>query len=277
MHRRAGLRGSGCLAHGCGRLLASPAMVLTNAARPGRLKDAKLTRCTGTTPAQRRLGGDAGTVLRPSRTGARLGLARTDHRSHPLLCDEPTDSVAGMIAQAASDAERKEVQRFLATYIKDIAPTAVPMAKSDQFFDPIILRCTNDLTGELIGASLTCRLQLVAQGLQIKQMAGIDPYGLTDAANEHSELDLMAVAPGHRGAKVGTRLITAMEARLQAKGVRVWFGNVMADAEVQRLASFYKQNGFKIGKRGAMLPQLLGRKYVPQEAELPAFFFWKYL
>jgi GNAT superfamily N-acetyltransferase len=147
------------------------------------------------------------------------------------------------------------------------------MTRMDRMYAPLILRCRDDETGELLGASLTCRAQVAA----ISLMAGGDPLGFGAVLDAHSELDLMAVRPDARGDGIGARLIEQMEQRLRARGVRVWFGNVTPNLNVEALTRFYARNGFNVCELGAPLPPLLGREWEPPNTAPPAFYFWRKL
>ena len=70
-------------------------------------------------------------------------------------------------------------------------------------------------------------------------------------------------------------LIAELEARLAERGVRVWFGNVTHDSDVDRLRGFYSSLGFTVLDEGQSLPPLLGKNWVPPGIERPAFYFYK--
>lgn len=181
-----------------------------------------------------------------------------------------------MITEAATDAERAEVQALFEQSFHDIDPAAVPMSKSDHLYAPLILRLTDEETGALAGAALTCRAQLVAalsmSRLRLPGMPDVDKI-----KDKHSELDLMAVRPEYRGRGFGTALVEAMEQRLRARGVRVWFGNVTPDLDAGALRRFYARRGFDVGAPGQMLPPLLGTEWYPKGAPPTAFYFWRTL
>jgi GNAT superfamily N-acetyltransferase len=122
-----------------------------------------------------------------------------------------------------------------------------------------------------VAAALTCRAFLAGSAVvtgRAEQMFG-------PALDRHSELDLLAVAEGSRGHGLGTSLVKELEAQLAAHGVRVWFGNVTAGNEVDRLRSFYSCLGFAVLADGQLLPPLLGRQWTPPLTEQPVFFFYK--
>ena len=148
------------------------------------------------------------------------------------------------------------------------------MTRADHIYAPVVVQCTNDLTGELLGAALTCRAMKVTTGMQLP---GGDAFGLNDVADAHSELDLMAVRSDRRGTGIGTRLLTHAGQLLRERDVQVWFGNITADLDVDRAAAFYRRCGFTIGRQGARLPRLLDRDWVVPGAEVPEVYFWRYL
>jgi GNAT superfamily N-acetyltransferase len=110
-----------------------------------------------------------------------------------------------------------------------------------------------------------------------QRMAGEDPFGFAHVLDLHRELDLMVVHPNARGNGIGTQLIAEMANRLRAQGVRIWFGNVTPNLEVEALARFYAANGFRVGERGASLPPLLGKEWLMPGVDQPAFYFWRRL
>ncbi|MFC0222844.1 GNAT family N-acetyltransferase [Nocardioides zeicaulis] len=176
------------------------------------------------------------------------------------------------IAYASSDEERREVRDFLAKHIDDIAETAVPAPSMDYAFKPLVPLIRGE-DGQIVAAALTCRALLAGSAVitgRAEQMFGT-------ALDRHSELDLLAVAEGARGDGLGTRLVHDLESKLAAQGVRVWFGNVTAGNDVERLRAFYSRLGFTVLADGQPLPPLLGRQWAPPLTEEPVFVFYKKL
>lgn len=182
-----------------------------------------------------------------------------------------------MIQEASSDAERAEVQRFFSKHFDHIKPNAVPMSEVDHIYAPLILRVVDDETGELLGASLTCRAYKAVASVMSLQMTGRDPLGLSGLLDKHRELDLMAVRPDARGRGIGAQLIEEMAARLRLQGVRVLFGNATTDLDLDALERFYSRSGFFVVERGKPLPPLLGKDWTMPNVEPPAFYFWRRL
>lgn len=183
------------------------------------------------------------------------------------------------IANADTDGERTAVRNFLAQHIKGIAPNAVPSLENDNFYRPLVPWLRDD-TGTVIGAALTCRSQFAAGAAMLARSgARIPPEAIRylPVLDKHSELDLLAVRPDHRGNGLGSQLLHWMESRLRSMGVRVWFGNATKSLAVDDVRRFYTRNGFSVTGAGESLPPLLGRTWVPPYAEPPAFFFYKVL
>lgn len=174
------------------------------------------------------------------------------------------------IHYAATDHERQEVRDFLAEHITGIAPNAVPRLEMDGAYAPLI-PVVRSPEGEIVAAALTCRSQ-VAAGASLMPALGGQYASVMD---KHSELDLIAVAEGARGQGLGAALIAELEARLAERGVRIWFGNVTHDSDVDRLRRFYSSLGFTVLDEGQSLPPLLGKNWVPPGIERPAFYFYK--
>ena len=152
------------------------------------------------------------------------------------------------IHYAATDDERQEVRDFLAEHIPGIAPNAVPRLEMDGAYAPLI-PVVRAAEGEIVAAALTCRNQVAVRGGQHASVM-----------DKHSELDLIAVAEGARGHGLGAALIAELEARLAERGVRIWFGNVTHDSDVDRLRGFYSSLGFTVLDEGQSLPPLLGEE-----------------
>ncbi|SKR67521.1 Uncharacterised protein [Mycobacteroides abscessus subsp. abscessus] len=72
-------------------------------------------------------------------------------------------------------------------------------------------------------------------------------------------------------------MLTYLEKRLRAQGVRVWFGNVTSNLEVDRLREFYTSHGFTVLDNGQPLPPLLGRTWISPSTLPPAYYFYKKL
>lgn len=182
-----------------------------------------------------------------------------------------------MICRATTDNERKEVlEHFLRTF-DDIDPDAVPMTRYDDIYAPIVV-ADRDSSGVILGAALTCRSQVAASPLAAK-LRGLPagPSDYTTVLSKHSELDLMSVVPEQRGQGVGSRLLKYLQRELISRGVKVWFGHITDDLEVERLRSFYKSHGFKLTDNGQPLPPLLGRSWVAPGTYPAACSFYKRL
>lgn len=175
------------------------------------------------------------------------------------------------LTYVTSDQERVEVPDFLKQHIAGIAPLAVPMTSMDAAYTPLIPIVRDDQEN-VVAAALTCRGQLAAGAAQMGMGAKL--YG--SALNRHSELDLLAVAKDARQG-LGTMLVEDMEQKFIERGVRVWFGNVTDDSNIDRLRKFYCERGFTALGDGQPLPPLLGREWVPPFAEHPVHFFYKLL
>lgn len=182
-----------------------------------------------------------------------------------------------MITKATTDSERQEVlEHFLRTF-NDIAPDAVPMSRYDDIYAPIVIADRNS-SGEILGAALSCRSQVAAAPLAAK-LRGVSSMrsDYTPVLSKHSELDLISVIPEQRGQGVGSRLIKYLQRELGSRGVKVWFGHITSDLEVDRLRSFYKSHGFKLTEGGQPLPPLLGRTWVAPGTLPAACSFYKKL
>lgn len=183
-----------------------------------------------------------------------------------------------MIIEASNDGRRKAVQSLFESCFSDINPNAVPMVDADSLYQPIVLQYIDEGSGRLAGAALTCRSQVAVAHLTARELgilSGISPY--QSVLDKHSELDLMCVAPGYRGRGIGTKLITELERRLRERAVRIWFGCVTSDLDVDRLREFYTRHNFKVLGDGQPLPPFLGKNWIPPNAEPPAFYFYKRL
>ncbi|MBO9523516.1 MAG: GNAT family N-acetyltransferase [Nocardioidaceae bacterium] len=176
------------------------------------------------------------------------------------------------IKYVSTDVERLEVRDFLAEHIPGIAQTAVPATAMDSAYAPLVAAIRSE-ENTIVAAALTCRAQVAAGA----SMTGIGRQMFGTALDKHSELDLLAVAPQARGAGLGTALVNDLQGELVSNGVRVWFGNVTEDLEVDKLRGFYARLGFTVLGDGQPLPPLLGKQWVPPFAEMPAFFFYKLL
>jgi GNAT superfamily N-acetyltransferase len=83
--------------------------------------------------------------------------------------------------------------------------------------------------------------------------------------------------PDARGLGIGSQMLAYLEQQLRTCGVRVWFGNVTINLDVNRLRAFYTSHGFTVLHQGQPLPPFFGRKWVPPSAMPPAFFSYKKL
>lgn len=63
------------------------------------------------------------------------------------------------IKTADTDDDRVAVRNFLAQYIDDIAPDAVPSLRNDDLFRPLVPWMRDD-SGDIVAAALTCRSQV---------------------------------------------------------------------------------------------------------------------
>ncbi|MCV7289199.1 MULTISPECIES: GNAT family N-acetyltransferase [Mycobacteriaceae] len=184
-----------------------------------------------------------------------------------------------MIQLANNDAERQEVLDFFLKIFDDIDSNAVPMTAHDDLYRPLVVQYRDNASGRLVGAALSCRAQVAAgSALMIKRGAQLPPANDYSAVlDRHSELDLMGVAPEARNQGIGTQMLSYLEKRLRSQGVRVWFGNVTSDLEVDRLRKFYASHGFTVLDTGQPLPPFLGRTWISPSAIPPAYYFYKKL
>ncbi|MEV6258395.1 GNAT family N-acetyltransferase [Nocardia sp. NPDC051911] len=182
-----------------------------------------------------------------------------------------------MIHEANTDEERQEVlDFFLETF--DIAPNAVPMTNVDDLYAPIVLQY-RDGAGQLQGGALTCRAQVAVGSVVAKKYGAPFPHqdDYINVLDRHSELDLIKVAPDARGQGIGSQMLAYLEKQLRSRGVRVWFGNVTQDLDIERLRGFYTSHQFTVLDPGQPLPPFFGRRWVPPNTMPPAFFFYKKL
>lgn len=111
-----------------------------------------------------------------------------------------------------------------------------------------------------------------------KQGAPLPPAAdYTAVLNRHSELDLISVLPDARGQGIGSQMLAYLEQQLRVRGVRVWFGNVTVDLDVDRLRAFYTSHGFTVLQPVEPLPPFFGHEWVPPSAPPPAYYFHKAL
>jgi GNAT superfamily N-acetyltransferase len=183
------------------------------------------------------------------------------------------------ITTADTDEDRLVTRDFLAQYIDDIAPDAVPKLSDDDLYRPLV-PWIRDASGRVVAAALTCRNRYAAGAAAISRRGDPMPpqaAKFLSVLDKHSELDLLAVRPDCRGKGLGTSLVRWMEQRLQERGARVWFGNVTSSLEVTDLRRFYASHGFTTTGPNEDLPPLLGRMWIAPNAVRPAFFFYKAL
>ena len=183
------------------------------------------------------------------------------------------------ITTAETDDDRVAVRNYLAQYIDGIAHNAVPSLKNDDFYSALV-PWVRDESGDVLAAALTCRSQIAAGAAMLARRGGSIPPAATHylpVLDKHSELDLLAVRPDHRGDGLGSQLLEWMEVRLRSMGVRVWFGNVTKSLTIEDLRRFYARHGFSTTGPNEPLPPLLGRVWTPPNAEQPAFYFYKRL
>ena len=183
------------------------------------------------------------------------------------------------IMTADTDDDRVAVRNFLGQYIDGIAPNAVPSLENDDLYRPLVPWVRDD-SGGVLAAALTCRSQFAAGAATLARLGGPIPPAATQympVLDKHSELDLLAVRPDHRGNGLGSQLLNWMENRLRSMGVRVWFGNVTKSLAIGDLRRFYARHGFSTTGPSQPLPPLLGRIWTPPNAEQPAFYFYKAL
>lgn len=181
------------------------------------------------------------------------------------------------IETANTDEDRVAVRNFLARYIGDIAPDAVPALRNDEIYRPLV-PWIREASGDVVAAALTCRSHYAAGAAEIARIGGPMPPQAKEflpVLDRHSELDLLAVRPDFRGRGLGTKMLEWMETHLRTLGVRVWFGNVTTSLAVDDLRRFYERHGFTTTGPGEGLPPLLGRAWIPSYSEHPAFFFYK--
>ena len=183
------------------------------------------------------------------------------------------------IVTADTDEDRLIARDFLAQYIDDIAPDALPNLGDDDLYRPLVPWIRDD-SGGVIAAALTCRNRYAAGAAAILRRGDPMPpqaVKFLPVLDKHSELDLLAVRPDRRGQGLGASLVRWMAQRLHERGVRVWFGNVTSSLQVAELRRFYTSHGFTTTGPNEDLPPLLGRVWMPPNAVPPAFFFYKAL
>lgn len=170
------------------------------------------------------------------------------------------------ITSADTERDRRSVHAFIEQYI-EIEPTAIPALNVDRLYDPVVL-CARTVSAEIVGALLACRpLAAVA--------ASMLPGAV--ASSKVMELDLLAVAPQHRRAGLGSALVAECETRLRAKGTRIVWGGVTDTTSSDDVAAFYLEAGFTVLSPGEPLPPFQGRTWVMPMAKPPVFWFWKKL
>ncbi|SFV23826.1 Acetyltransferase (GNAT) family protein [Micrococcus terreus] len=179
---------------------------------------------------------------------------------------------------ARTDPERAEVQEFFGLHfadIADIAENAVPVVAHDDLYRPVI-PFIRESEGRVVAAALANRPMIAAGSVMMggKLPNGVD-YG--PVLDDVYQLDLITVAADHRGQGLGTRLLSAVDAELSARGTRVIFGCVTDEHDVQHLQSFYTAAGFKVLDQGQPLPQFRGRTWVGALDAAPAFYFYRQL
>ena len=103
--------------------------------------------------------------------------------------------------------------------------------------------------------------------------------GRARVANRIRQLDLIAVRENERKAGLGAALVRYIEEAIRSDDVRVWFGCVTAESNVDQLRAFYTSTGFSITPTGTRLPPLLGHEWRTSlhDGEDVAFFFYKTL
>lgn len=179
-----------------------------------------------------------------------------------------------IITLATTNEQRAEVQDLFNRVFVGIEENAVPVIEHDYLYAALVPQI-RDETGRLIAAAMTCRAQIAAGAIMASRAGLPDRSGVLPLLDKHSELDLIAVDPTHRGQGLASQLLGYLEADLASRGVRVWFGNVTANLDVDRLRQFYNSHGFNVLPDFEPLPPLLGRNWTMPNSARPQFYFYK--
>ena len=179
-----------------------------------------------------------------------------------------------IITLATTNEQRAEVQDLFNRVFVGIEENAVPVIEHDYLYAALVPQI-RDETGRLIAAAMTCRTQIAAGAIMASRAGLPDRSGVLPLLDMHSELDLIAVDPTRRGQGLASQLLRYLEAELASRGVRVWFGNVTANLDVDRLREFYNSHGFNVLPDFEPLPPLLGRDWTLPNSAMPQFYFYK--
>jgi GNAT superfamily N-acetyltransferase len=198
------------------------------------------------------------------------------------MTDNDTRSRA--ITEATTAEERAQVQRLFEETIGDIDSGAVPDS-AKPYFPSTVARYHDPDSGVLAGAALASRGQVAGRAAEFAASGIPIPPKVRQllkpkVLDRHRELDLIGVRADFRGRGIGSLLLTYIEGRLRADGVRVLFGNVTRELDADGLRRFYGRHGYRVLDDGQDLPPLLGAELMPPMAALPVpprFFFYKLL
>ncbi|WP_213816118.1 GNAT family N-acetyltransferase [Glaciihabitans sp. dw_435] len=187
----------------------------------------------------------------------------------------PDQDTAAIITVAATEKERAAVRAFLTGQFGAEASRVIPSLDDDKFFASTVLQAATP-TGKIIGTIVTRRSPMaVAYYTSVGQ--GLEPVDYELELERVSYLDIMAVAPGERRRGVGTALIAALEERLRAAGVKIWFGGIGNTPESVPVADYFQNRGFQVLAPGNLLPSFLGRRWTLPHSPQPRVWFYKQL
>lgn len=179
------------------------------------------------------------------------------------------------ISVAATDAERAAVRKFLTGQFGAEASRVIPSKDDDKFFASTVLQAATP-AGQIVGTIVTRRSPMaVAYYTSVGQ--GLEPVDYELELERVSYLDIMAVASGERRRGIGTALIAALEERLRAAGVKVWFGGIGNTPESVSVADYFQNRGFQVLAPGNQLPSFLGRRWTLPHSPQPRVWFYTQL
>lgn len=185
----------------------------------------------------------------------------------------PVSPTIAALSIAATDRERAAVSALLAGLVDAGTAVAVPAAKLDPYYEPIVVQAKT-AEGRLVGAILTRRAPMaVAYFTGLDQGLGRVEYEAE--LDRVSFLDLVGVDPEFRGKGIATALLAEAEARLAARGTRVWFGGIPRSATSVPIAGFFEGHGFQVLQTGQKLPTFLGRRWTLPHTADPHNWFYK--
>jgi ribosomal protein S18 acetylase RimI-like enzyme len=178
-----------------------------------------------------------------------------------------------VITLADTDAARRCAAQLLAAHVSGATLEDVPPVRADGSIAPIVLRAT-DAAGATVGMALTRRAPMaVAYFAALEQ--GMERVDYEHELDLVSQLDPVAVAPDRRGEGIGTALLDELEARLAARGTRIWFGAIARGDDSVARARFAEARGFLVLQSGQRLPGFLGRRWTLPHGTEPLHWFYK--